>query len=73
MTITKTHSRKTKNNDYRRYLVEDGLLCWYIHTNKGLITYIRERLYQADKDDVVYERVIPRLPAYVQLEFNNIK
>ena len=53
--------RKTKLNHYKRYLAEDGLFCWYIHTNKGFITWVRERLYDDNKDDVVYEKTIPSL------------
>jgi spore cortex formation protein SpoVR/YcgB (stage V sporulation) len=67
MTIKLTHKRKIKLNDYKRLMVESGLLLWYIHLNFGKITLIRERLYTNDKDDVVYESVIKELPGNVNL------
>ncbi len=73
MTIKQTFKRKTKHNDYKRYLVEDGLLCWYIHSNNRVINWIRERLYQPDMNDVVYEKTIKILPENVQIEFNKMQ
>lgn len=59
MNVKLTFKRKTKNNDYKRYFIEDGDMMYWVHTNRDNITWIRQR----DGNDI--ENTIGKLPAKV--------
>lgn len=71
MDITITFKRRTKSNDYTRYSIIDGMFMWYVHTNKGVITWVRERLYKENMEDIAHEKTIRQLPPNVLMAFND--
>lgn len=68
MNIKQTSKRRTKNNDYRRFFVQDGNTIYWVHTNFDRITWIRERVEITEDNQP--ERTLPRLPQSV---FNELR
>jgi hypothetical protein len=62
MVVKETFRRKTKVNDYRRFFVQDGLVCYYIYTNHGKITHTRKRTYKDDTEEECVEHTVTTIP-----------
>lgn len=63
MTVKCTHRRKTKKNYYQRFIIQDGNMVYFVHSNLGKITWVRERI-EIDENNMP-ERNIDKLPSHL--------
>lgn len=53
MTIELTHERKIRKTKrhFKRFFVDCGLTCYFVHTTNNEVVWMCERIYTADKED----------------------
>lgn len=52
------YKRKTSKNDFKRYHAQNNEHFWFIHTNFGVVTFVRRRDYVDNNKEKFSEKAI---------------